>query len=773
MTSGDFIPLAASRWRSWQWAVLRSAGFPIAQVDQLAAPALAHAADSEVTGPAWRGSGSSTAKSAPGFHAAFDREIERLPAVINGFADDRRLREAITWQNRRFVGTCLDRGRSPQRNTKSRQREITIASYVQRYTTKNESIGFFGPIGWSAWVPEIASSYCVPGSDLIERRTTYFETWAIDAVARVFAERPELQAGISPRRIPANALANGHVLRPYGPPVPLDAEQAAVLRLCDGVRTVPEIAGALRSSEEGVLRTLAGLCRLDLIRMDFEGPIETHPERRLRDRLSRVPDEAARQRAVAELDRLVEARDNVAGAAGDPVLLADRLDTLNQQFEELTSVSASRLEGETYAGRTLVYEDTVRDVKLCLGSDVLDALAEPLALVLESGRWLANRIGEVYLARLAEYYERKRASKGSEWIPLTSLLALATRDLYTGSGQPALAAAATAEMQRKWLAVLNPPQDARRHAVLTQAIADRVMKEFATTSPQWASGLQHSPDIMIAAKSVDAINSGDFQLVLGELHLASNTVEARLFVEQSHDKRRLLEMAETASGKGRWVPVAPRAWGVVTSRTSPPSALLSPEFTYWAVAGDDVSHVPGAVIAVSEMEVGRSSDGLVVRRVNDGPLGHLADVLGDYLSMVAINAFRLLPPASHSPRVTIGRLIVSRERWHVPIQDCDWANQLDERRRYLGMREWVAQLGFPRRVFCSVSVEMKPLYVDFTSVPLTNALATMLRRMARDKPGGNLVISEMVPDVEDSWLADGDGQAYTSELRMVVTENGC
>jgi len=89
------------------------------------------------------------------------------------------------------------------------------------------------------------------------------------------------------------------------------------------------------------------------------------------------------------------------------------------------------------------------------------------------------------------------------------------------------------------------------------------------------------------------------------------------------------------------------------------------------------------------------------------------------------------------------------------------------------MREWVAQLGVPRRVFCSASVEMKPIYVDFTSIPLTNKLATVIRRMARDRPGGDLVISEMIPDIEDSWLVDADGHTYTAELRMVVTENGC
>lgn len=63
------------------------------------------------------------------------------------------------------------------------------------------------------------------------------------------------------------------------------------------------------------------------------------------------------------------------------------------------------------------------------------------------------------------------------------------------------------------------------------------------------------------------------------------------------------------------------------------------------------------------------------------------------------------------------------------------------------------------------------MFVDFTSVPLTNALAGVIRRMTRATPGEDVVLSEMLPGTGDTWLTDGDGRSYTSELRMVVTEN--
>ena len=52
--------------------------------------------------------------------------------------------------------------------------------------------------------------------------------------------------------------------------------------------------------------------------------------------------------------------------------------------------------GRTTPGRTLVYQDAVRDVRVELGEAVTRALAAPLGLVLDSARWLVNDITDRY-----------------------------------------------------------------------------------------------------------------------------------------------------------------------------------------------------------------------------------------------------------------------------------------------------------------------------------------------------------------------------------------
>jgi hypothetical protein len=469
------------------------------------------------------------------------------------------------------------------------------------------------------------------------------------------------------------------------------------------------------------------------------------------------------------LDDLTAARDTLAAAAGDADKVVAAVDQLNQGFERLTGASATRLHGQTYAGRTIVYEDTTRDVDVRFGPDLLAELGPPLTLVLDSGRWLAARVGADCLGRLDEYFDRKQRRPGGP-VPLAGLLALATRDFYTESRVPPVAAAAVAELQQKWRRVLAIPPHVSRHEVTVAGVAAAAADEFASPQPAWSAGLVHSPDVLIAAASAESINQGRYRFVLGELHVASNTIEARALVEQSPDKRRLLSMAETVGDGRRVVTVAPRAWGAVTARTSPPSALVSPTFLYWAPGTDDTSHLPADPIPVAALEVDRAGGELVVRRRDSGHVLPLAEVIGDYLSVAAVSAYRMLGPERHMPRISIDRLVIARETWRLPLRKCGWAFQLDERRRYRQMREWLARNRMPQRAFYSVAVELKPTLVDFSSIPLVNVMAGAVRRAARADPEGAISISEMYPDLSGAWLVDAAGETYTSELRLVAVE---
>ena len=63
------------------------------------------------------------------------------------------------------------------------------------------------------------------------------------------------------------------------------------------------------------------------------------------------------------------------------------LTDFEEEFSRFTGVAPNRAAGQTYGGRTLIYEDCRRDLEAKIGPAVLESLAPPLSLLLRSGRW--------------------------------------------------------------------------------------------------------------------------------------------------------------------------------------------------------------------------------------------------------------------------------------------------------------------------------------------------------------------------------------------------
>lgn len=761
-----FIEIASGRWRVWRGAVLRGAGFPVHLVARLGDAHLAQMADKVVDEAA----GSVLRPVSPivrDFASVYEQSALAAARRLAQTARSERFREAITWQNLPLIDSLLDRFDPEARGTaRQRKRETVIASYLQRYTTKNESIGFFGPVSWARWSE--GKTHLDVGSGFLRRRSVYFENWAIDALRESIAARPSVRRQIAPRRNPSHYLdvAEGRVVRGLGRPVLLTLEQLELLLAIDGSKTVDEITAQLGKDATAVDEMLRGLEKADVVRVDLGGPLEAFPEKTLARQLAHIAGPSGDE-VRGMLTRLVTARDEVARAAGDAELLRQALGALNATFVEITGRPASRMHGKTYAGRTLVYEDCQRSTEAVLSQRVLADLEAPLSLVLDSGRWLTARLAQAYERRFDELWDRATSRTGASEVPLHTLLALASRDFYTGDGLPQIARDAAAELTDRWAGILRVGKSRTPVQRDPEDLRDAVRTEFASLAPGWTSARHHSPDVMIAAADIDAVERGDYLLVLGELHLAFNTVESRALVEQHDDPVDLLRMSEAAIGGPRFVPAAPREWGSTTSRTSPPSALISEDNVYWSVGPDDDSHLPGGSLPVAALVVCRQDGVLTVKHRSGRVLAPLVDFLGEYLSGVAVNCFALLPRARHTPRVTIGRLVVARESWRITTRECDWVNNMDEHVRYLYMRAWKRRHGLPDRAFYKVPTETKPSFVDFASPALVNVLATHVRQLA---PDDSVSLSEMLPDLNEAWLADDTGSRYTAELRMVVAE---
>lgn len=128
------------------------------------------------------------------------------------------------------------------------------------------------------------------------------------------------------------------------------------------------------------------------------------------------------------------------------------------------------------------------------------------------------------------------------------------------------------------------------------------------------------------------------------------------------------------------------------------------------------------------------------------------------------------------PRIKIDNVVISRESWRFNPADLDFAAEKDEAARFVRTREWAAARGIPRYVFVKSSAEVKPFYVDFTSPIYVNVLTKMVRRTnaAERLPDKTITVVEMLPAHDNLWLADHEGNRYTSELRCTwVDDRGC
>lgn len=158
----DTVPLAGD-WEMWRDFAVRSAGFPVSGLD--------------VFGPG--------------------DESGRLSEA----AQDPRFQEAVTWQNPAALANAVLKvaGRSPTKPSRARGREEIVASYLQRYCGKNDTIGFFGPLAWGRIEDDGPPLHASSGR-LVRESQVYFEAWPVQALAETLDPDLRIAAGPYPER---------------------------------------------------------------------------------------------------------------------------------------------------------------------------------------------------------------------------------------------------------------------------------------------------------------------------------------------------------------------------------------------------------------------------------------------------------------------------------------------------------------------------------------------------------------------------------------------
>jgi len=820
-----------SDWFVWRSVALRSAGFPADSVLKLSTPAAAEAADhvlrnQELAQQArasafivlqraidangshqeqrqrlvkalrqlkqgrapqpWQDSGiaaldhyitvSQQAEAAwEAYRAIFNTEVQCTAQALAEIARTDRFREAVLWQNRRAFHTGVEdvlRHRPEDaRDSQYRQHEVLVASYIQRYSVKNDTIGFFGPVGWASFAEQGPTVRMKPGERLLASRTVYFEAWCIQALATTLMQNPAVLPWLAPRLQPYLALEGTTLHIPGQAAIELAPEQAGLLWACDGIRRAKDIAqailcmpGSTFTDEQAVYQLFTQLQQMGLLLWQFDIPVEPGADAALREQLARIGDEPLREAAQSALEELEQGRRAIAQAAGNPERLDEQIQALEMTFTRLTNQASTRAEGRTYAARTLVYEDCRRDIELTLGPGLLSALGAPLELLLTSARWFTYHAAAIYRQALTKLYHTIVQATGSPVVNAAVFWQQA-RPLLFGEG-PHPIDGLLANFQERWASILALPEEVRAVHYASGQLREKVHELFAAPEPGWYTARHHSPDIMLAATSAEAIARGDYQLVLGEIHMGANTLNPALFMAQHPSPKDVLQMMEVDIPETLIVPIPPSDWPGLTTRTS--LALVAPKDIRVNLS-PDVSRTPALrSIPIGELVLEDTGNGLHVR-TRDGQL-HLAliEVFARALSSLTADLFKMLRPAPHTPRVTIDRLTISRETWTCSATDLTFAFEKTEAQRFVAARYWMRTHSMPRFVFVKAPVESKPFYVDFASPVYVEPFAKAARRTVNAGSATPMTVTEMLPEPHQAWLTDAEGQRYTCELRCVT-----
>ncbi|MER6693818.1 lantibiotic dehydratase, partial [Streptomyces minutiscleroticus] len=148
----DTIRMPGGGWRLWTHFALRGPGFPAAGVLRLAPQGLAAAADKFAPGEVPAGADWEA------FEEAFSAAAVRTARDLQEIAASAPFRAAVAWQNRAVLRTGIKpfldwTPAAGSRTSMPRQREELVAHYWQRFCVKNDTIGFFGPVGWGTFDP--------------------------------------------------------------------------------------------------------------------------------------------------------------------------------------------------------------------------------------------------------------------------------------------------------------------------------------------------------------------------------------------------------------------------------------------------------------------------------------------------------------------------------------------------------------------------------------------------------------------------------------------
>jgi hypothetical protein len=633
------------------------------------------------------------------------------------------------------------------RTSHIRARELTWTSYLQRVTTKNETISFFGPSTWGAFDPEEPAAASIELSEqLVAEREVYVERWVCEALAELISSDLEAQE-LLPVRLADDVVVKGDEA------VFLATDKAILLSAQErGILLNYELASPIEA-HGAVIESL--IDRKVLIR-NLQIPIAPYPFEALRKIIALWPEHPAKECWSKRLIEIEDARATVERTTD----LEGRTAALESLMQ---AVKNSGLDGHRdtqalYASRLPVNEDCRLGVnKLVLGQPMIEQMLDDLSPWYDLWRDIAG----LFTTRLHETLQEVWQSLGGKPVSLPVFLHACSKRLIPiqATGGTGLVPGLEEEIQRAWRNQLGD-RWTQPEVQLTEEDTAFLRKNF--TFRRMKSYDNMAPDIQIVAPDTKSLADGNWSLLVAETHPDFTKWQHALFVWCPDAE----EYARDYEQQGGHEPAVMFSNYPPFFGSAHTTLCIFPYTNDWSFVG-----APGPEGAQSI----RSAETLVDVTEDDVLLLHQGKVLGSMLNTwnTSLNTHRveLRGGRDHSPRLQVGRAIVQRETW--TLQPNDELRQAAERggeTAFAAFRKFRKCHALPETFFVrgclphrlNFHKDVKPMFMDFRNPFLVEVLSKIATRFRR------LSVTEMLPRIEDCWLEGANGGHYSCEFRAVV-----
>jgi hypothetical protein len=683
-------------------------------------------------------------------------------AAVRRALGEPRFLEALSWQNPPLVENWVGRYSAAARDGNpppcTGKRATTIARYLQRYCAKNDTIGSFGPVAW-ARLDTGDEGIAIIGTTAIRHSTVCLEPWVFLALDARWRQDRRLLPHLPVRLHPA-VWWDGRSLRLPSragpPPSELAAVAFDVLRTGRRLTVSRAAAEAARRSGVPAAEAEAELVRLHsagFVDIGFRIPMDQSPAEHMREQLNWITCADTRASLLAQVNEIERAGDAVAESVGDPWRIHGALAALSRTVARLTGGTGHRSKHVARVGRTPAYVDCRRDLDVGVGRNAMDVLRRPLSLVLDSSRWLAVEVADAVEAALRlRHAELGRAGRQVR----LSELYFSVADVLAGRPGTVIDEVMD-DFHLRWRELI---QDNGRPMVRMSSaeISSRAAALFPARAVRWQGARHHSPDLMLFFCDLRP------QWVLGELHVALNTLESRVFHTQSDDPQWLIGATAADMAAGRVVALPPIDSPEVSPRTYPPLTVHVPDrYVYWSTGLDSGTPDGSPAWPAAALTVSNHQGDLMAEAPDGAWQAPVLEVLGDMLTALVVNRFHITSPRAGAPRVVLDDLVIQRRTWMVSRADLAVGVRSMER-----VRSELTARGLPRHLFARATPGAKPFYVDLDAPLLVRNL---IRACGSSQSTDDVPLVEMLPRPEDLWLTDLAGCRYTSELRLIAVDN--